>query len=547
MGIVVEERKVEADRAVVVGETIEGDARGAPSHQAANGRIEGELGAVHQDVGHGFRVPLSFKEARQALDGPFREGRRALASSLRLRGSFADPAIARELEDVAEDRAGERRVRHRAARDLRRFTQQSEVAPRGLRQPQQRLHERPAGAAPLQVRESRKELGVGRVLVEREAQRLFRGVVIAAPIAVPCREAGLQVARGVPAELLRGEGPTERARGHVPGRRTLGLVLESGDDLPRRRLPCAGQVDDRARRHVPLAQPCGDTHRGARGGHVRGLRDDLEIGREGAARIAEAHLEHDAHLLPEPRHERQVPARGSVDRLAVGVDECLRRARGVGEARDLAGDLLVARRDRERLPHGLECQRRVARALLGDLRGLEEDGELLALRARGQQPVGRELENRAPVVACAQRVEQHADRGGAVLVLVRECPQSSAGAGVASVGLERQGVRPHARFLRVEPPALDVSELAQELRPRHAVHRPVRAPGIQGGEFLPSLGLPQESREGDCRVLRFSEVLLDAPPRDDRVLRSIEHLAEELRHAHSIGPPPVDVRRGRGS
>ena len=334
--IVVEEPAVQRDRAIVVAEGIEGDAGGAPAEIAPHLRLERHRVAGDQHLQDGPRVGVLLVQSHETLDRPSGKSRRVLAglvATFRVAASVAwaaGPPIAGEVEQLGGDRPRQRPVPDRFARDVRSLLQQGEVARSGARQAEERPDERPAAGGSLELGERGEERDVRRVVLERALEGRFCGARVAPAIAVQLGRAGEKVAGGGPSEVALRRRVVEGAGRLVPGARRLGRPLEHVEHFARRNVDRSRQVDDGARRDVPVAELSGDANRRAPDLEVRSSlaaadvgrsREDVEVRGQRAAQIAALGFERPADLLPEPEHERHVPSGRPLDRGPVGLDE----------------------------------------------------------------------------------------------------------------------------------------------------------------------------------------------------------------------------------
>ncbi len=491
-------------------------------------------------------------QAHEALDRPQGERRRILGGlALEIFRGRCPPGTG-EIEQLRGDRARQRTVSHGFARDVGRLLEEREVAPARAREAQERPDERPSARPPLELGERGEQRGVGRVVLERALERRLGRTCVVPAIAVQLGGAGEQVARGHSAQIARRDCVVERASRLVPRADRLGPALEHLEDGDGCDLRGARDVDDGLGGDGPLAELAGDAYGRSADIEVRSAGasravcrrgENVQVRRQRAARVVAVGLERRPDLRPQSEDERRVVARRPVDRVAIRLDEPRPRVRRRREPLDLRLDPLVAGRDRERPPHRLEGEARVAGALLRHLGDLEEDGEPSGVARLREQPVGRQLEQPLPVVAGAQRAEEDPDGGRAVRALVREHVEARTRAHVARIDLQGLRVRADRYLVRAELGAVDVAQLAKQLGASARFRRLFDASLEHRGQLGPPGRMSQERREREGCVLGVAEVGLDAAPRFDRLLGSAEHVGQELREAHPIGPPGVDVRR----
>ena len=161
--------------------------------------------------------------------------------------------------------------------------------------------------------------------------------------------------------------------------------------------------------------------------------------------------------------------------------------------------------------------------------------------------MGRELEDGAPVVAGAQRRQQHLDGARRLRFVAGQRLQTGPRPRVARVGDERARVGRQGRVGRPQLFAVHVAELTQQLRARRVVGRASGPALQQRGELAPAQGRPQQRGQRQRRVVRLAELALHLAPRRDGLLRPRQRLAQQLGHAHAVGAPSIGARRRPGA
>ena len=186
-------------------------------------------------------------------------------------GEAVRPALDGEPQQAIEDRLGQRAIADAGDRRVCRLGEEIEIAAGSLREAEQAVDERaPLGAA-LQLGELGQHAGVGGVVRERAGVRSLRGIGIAATIAMPHGDGGLDVAREVRRKLAAAlHERCERERRGVPAARCARGVLDGLHERRLERLACPGALHDDARRCVPAHRSSGDADHRARG---------IEVGR----------------------------------------------------------------------------------------------------------------------------------------------------------------------------------------------------------------------------------------------------------------------------
>ena len=433
-------------------------------------------------------------------------------------------------------------------RRLRRFGEEIEVAARRLRQAHERIDERTAARATLELRELREERRVRRIVRERAGISRLCSVRIAAAIAVPDRDHVFEIAR----ERVRQTRPVVHERGEREGDRVPTRAHERGvfdrfDERALERLPCAGRFHERVRGCVPASGLAGDANDRARRVELaRSLVVDVNVGVERRARLFELVLEHLAHAKAEVPAPRRAGRLRLLDALTERVGERAPRARLVREAEDLRDGVVLRRIEQERAANEDERGVGVIGAIFGDLRRFHQDRDLpdddfVADVGRGGETMLGQVEDETPVVGGVVRGEEDAHDLGTVLDLLDQRTEARASAYASRVVRERELVAHDRLFDLGELLALDVAEPAERLGLVGRVRRALGSAGEVLGELVPALRRAEEVRERLRRVVVVAERRVDRAPRLDRLVGRVELVAEDACNTHAIDAPLNEV------